>query len=75
MLNFPEMKEPVARSLPKMPLREYLQFCAFCLENNPHITPENCLSRDSGERDIREPFSMRGWSGDKDETDAGKPKA
>ncbi len=58
MLKFPEIKGVEDIPAPKMSLREYAHFSAFCLENNPHITPENCLERDSGERAIKEPFRL-----------------
>jgi len=41
-----------------MSLREYAEFSEFCLKNNPEITPENCMERDSGERDIQKPFHL-----------------
>ena len=58
MLKFPEVNEEENIPLPRMSLMEYAHFSVFCLENNPHITPENCLGRDSGERDIKEPFRL-----------------
>jgi len=42
MLNFPEIKGFEEPAVPKMSLRDYAHFSVFCLENNPHITPENC---------------------------------
>ena len=58
MLKFRKIKEPLAPPLPNMSLREYAEFSEFCLKNNPEITPENCLQRDSGERNIKEPFRL-----------------
>jgi hypothetical protein len=58
MLKFPEVKEAENIPAPKMSLMEYAHFSVFCLENNPHITPENCHDRDTGERDIKEPFRL-----------------
>jgi hypothetical protein len=58
MLKFPKVKEAENIPAPKMSLMEYAHFSVFCLENNPHITPENCHSRDTGERDIKEPFRL-----------------
>jgi hypothetical protein len=55
MIRFPNpgQMEPSHR---KMSSEEYLEFCDFCIRNNPHITPENCLSRKSGEEEIKTPF-------------------
>jgi hypothetical protein len=55
MIKFPKVGriEPSQR---KMSSEEYLEFCDFCIRNNPHITPENCLSRKSGEEEIKIPF-------------------
>lgn len=58
MLKFPEIKETEMAPVPRMSLQEYAHFSVFCLENNPHITPENCFERDSGERDIKAPFRL-----------------
>ncbi len=58
MLDFPEIKGLEEPAVPKMSLRDYAHFSVFCLENNPHITPENCLDHDTGERDIKEPFRL-----------------
>ena len=59
MLNFPEVKEPVAVKLPKMSLSQYVEFCEFCVKSNPLITPENCLTRDAGAWGMIEPFSFQ----------------
>lgn len=56
MLNFPEIKDHPEPPLPKMTLEEYVEFCSFCLENNPNITPENCMTQRADEKDIKEPF-------------------
>lgn len=58
MLEFRQVTEPPWPYRRKMSLREYAEFSEFCLKNNPAITPENCLQRDSGERDIKEPFRL-----------------
>lgn len=58
MLNFPEVKGADNIPAPKMSLRDYAHFSAFCLENNSHCTPENCLDRDTGELDMKEPFRL-----------------
>ena len=58
MLKFPEIKDGQEPAVPKMSLREYAHFSVFCLGNNSHITPENCLERASGERDMKEPFRL-----------------
>ena len=58
MFKFPEVNEAENIPAPRMSLMEYAHFSVFCLENNPHITPENCLRRDSGEFDITKPFRM-----------------
>ena len=59
MLNFPEIQNANEPAVRRMSLQEYAHFSVFCLENNPRITPENCLDRDSGEREIKEPFRLR----------------
>jgi hypothetical protein len=56
MLKFPEVNEPKAARPPRMSLKEYAEFCEFCLKNNPLITPENCMGRGAG---IHRPFSMK----------------
>ncbi len=58
MLKFPEIKDAASIPAPKMSLMDYAHFSVFCLENNPHITPENCLVRDSGEFNIKKPFRL-----------------
>jgi hypothetical protein len=57
MIKFPNLgqMEPSQR---KMSSEEYLEFCDFCIRNNPRITPENCLSRKSGEEEIKVPFRI-----------------
>ena len=58
MIKFPSMqgvKEPRQK---KMSLVEYIHYCDFCLNNNPRITPENCLDRKTGEENIQQPFSL-----------------
>lgn len=59
MVNFPNIgkqKEPPARN---MTPEEYLRFCSFCVSNNPHITPDTCMDRKSGEENLRVPFRVR----------------
>jgi hypothetical protein len=57
MIKFPNLgrMEPSQR---KMSSEEYLEFCDFCIRNNPRITSENCLSRKSGEEEIKVPFRI-----------------
>ncbi len=58
MLNFPQVQEAVEPSRVRMSLADYVQFCSFCMENNPKITPQNCMDRKSGEESIAEPFRL-----------------
>jgi hypothetical protein len=58
MFNFPEIKNIVEPPLTRMSLEDYVAFCAFCMENNPKITPQNCMERRSGEESITEPFRI-----------------
>ena len=58
MINFPVIagaKEPRQK---KMSSAEYITFCDFCLKNNPHITPENCLDRKTGDETLKEAFRL-----------------
>jgi hypothetical protein len=58
MINFPKpgnVQEPPVR---KLTPGEYLRFCDFCIRANPHITPENCMDRKSGEEEIKVPFRV-----------------
>lgn len=58
MLNFPQVQEAAEPSRVRMSLVDYVQFCAFCVENNPKITPQNCMERKSGEESMTEPFRL-----------------
>jgi len=58
MLNFPNLGNVVEPPQKNMTSAEFIQFCDFCLKNNPHITPENCLARKTGEEEIKVPFRM-----------------
>jgi hypothetical protein len=58
MLNFPQVNDTAEPAVQKMSLRDYAHFSVFCLENNPHITWENCLDRDAGDRAFKEPFRL-----------------
>ena len=58
MIEFPDMQDVKEPGHKKMSLAEYIEFCDFCLRNNPNVTPENCLGRKTGEEDIRVPFSL-----------------
>lgn len=58
MIKFPiigKVEEPEVR---KMTSDEYIRFCEFCVRNNPHITPETCMDRKSGEEDMQVPFRL-----------------
>ena len=58
MFNFPEVKEPRASKQPRMSLKEYAEFCEFCVKNNPKITPENCMEWNRDLQEMKEPFSF-----------------
>jgi hypothetical protein len=58
MIEFPAMQDVKEPRPAKMSLAEYIRYCDFCLKNNPHVTPENCLHRKTGEESIKEPFSL-----------------
>ena len=58
MLKFPALKRTEEPPLPNVSLEDYIAFCAFCMENNPKRTPQNCLERNSGEESITEPFRI-----------------
>ena len=58
MIEFPSMNKVEEPKQEKMSLEQYIQYCDFCIRNNPHITPENCMDRKTGEEDIKEPFSL-----------------
>jgi len=58
MLNFPNLGKVVEPPQGKMTSVEFIRFCDFCLKNNPHITPENSLSRKTGEERIKVPFRL-----------------
>ena len=58
MIEFPSMKRVQEPRRDRMSLAEYIRYCSFCLENNPRITPENCLERKTGEEDIQQPFKL-----------------
>jgi hypothetical protein len=56
MLKFLEIKEPKTTFPSKMSTEEYIEFCEFCIKNNPHITPENCLHYHADEQQVKVPF-------------------
>jgi len=56
MLNFPVIENTVEPPRPRVSLEDYAAFCAFCMENNPKLTQQNCMERKSGEEHIVEPF-------------------
>ena len=58
MLNFPDLGNQPEPPMKKMTSEEYLRFCEFCLRNNPHVTVENCLTRKTGEENIKVPFRL-----------------
>ncbi len=58
MIKFPDLGKQPEPPQKKMSSEEYLRFCDFCLKNNPHITPENCLARKTGEEEIKVPFRL-----------------
>jgi len=58
MLKFPNIKNSAEPALPRVSLEEYAAFCAFCMENNPKLTPQNCMERKSGEERIVQPFRI-----------------
>ncbi len=58
MLDFPKIGKVVEPPQKKMNSMEYIRFCEFCVKNNPHITPENCLHRKTGEEEIKVPFHV-----------------
>lgn len=58
MLNFPTIKNMAEPPRPRVSLEDYAAFCAFCLENNPKLTPQNCMDRKSGEESMTEPFRI-----------------
>ncbi len=58
MIEFPSMKGMKEPRQKKMSLVEYIDYCNFCLSNNPRITSKNCLERKTGEENIQQPFSL-----------------
>lgn len=58
MLDFPAIRNTVEPPQPRMSLADYVAFCAFCMQNNPTLTPQNCMERKSGEEDMIEPFRI-----------------
>jgi hypothetical protein len=58
MLNFPAITDGGEPPRTGMSLADYVAFCAFCMENNPAVTPQTCMERKSGEESITEPFRL-----------------
>ncbi len=58
MLNFPDLGHQPEPPMKKMTSEEYLRFCEFCLRNNSRVSSANCLSRKTGEEDIKVPFQL-----------------
>ncbi len=58
MFDFSILGNVVEPSQKKMTSDEFIQFCDFCLKNNPHITSKNCLPRKTGEEEIEIPFRL-----------------
>ena len=58
MLDFSKMKYAAEPPHQKLSLEEYLEFCEFCLRNNPSITPENCMQKNIDEAGITVPFKI-----------------
>ena len=58
MLNFSRLGKVIEPQHRKMTSTEFIRFCDFCLKNNPHITSENCLSRKTGEENIKVSFRL-----------------
>ena len=58
MVNFPDMKGVQEPPQKKMSLAEYISFCEFCIKNNPQITPESCMNRNTGEEEITAAFHL-----------------
>ncbi len=56
MLDFPNFGNIIEPPQRKMTSFEFIQFCEFCLKNNPHITSENSLGRKTGKEEIKIPF-------------------
>lgn len=59
MLKFPEIKPAPEPPRRKMTLEEYNRFCDFCRQNNPKVTPENCMKIRQDEARMKEPFRFR----------------
>ena len=58
MLKFPILGKESEPPMRKMTSDEFIRYCEFCLKNNPHVTPENCLARKTGEENIKVPFRL-----------------
>lgn len=58
MLKFPALQKTEEPPLPSVSLEDYAAFCAFCMENNPKLTPQNCLEQNPGKESITEPFRI-----------------
>jgi len=60
MLKFPKISEHDQVPAGKTTLEDYVQFCLFCVENNPTLTAANNLRRKSEEKNINVPFRLPG---------------
>jgi hypothetical protein len=56
MVNFPDMKGVQEPRQKRMSLTEYIDFCEFCIKNNPRITSQSCMDRKTGEEEIKTAF-------------------
>lgn len=58
MIKFPTFENVEEPPMRNMTPEEYLRFCEFCVKSNPHITPQSCMDRQSGEEEIKVPFRI-----------------
>lgn len=58
MIKFPAFEHVQEPPIRNMTPEEYVLFCDFCLKANPLLTPQNCMSRKSGEEEIKVPFRV-----------------
>jgi hypothetical protein len=58
MINFPDMECVQEPRQKRMSLAEYIEFCEFCIKNNPRINSQVCMDRKTGEEEIKTPFRL-----------------
>ena len=56
MLDFKEVKEPRLVKSSRMSLKEYSEFCLFCIQNNPKLASQDPMSRDRSRKEMKVPF-------------------